>query len=311
MVGGTQLLDQFEWDLTNPGHAPEHFAQTLAADVGLSGEFVTAIAEQIREQVDVHLRSLVMLGFTGGTVEHDELTSAFLPAHLDELVRPDGETERFTPVLVHLSQAEVELQEREREREARRRKRQSRGRRGAQLPEREALKTLRTPALYGAQATVDSTTTIGTPTGVPSGSHYPRRAAAAAASAQMALEAGGVGSPLLPSTSVPETLGKRSVRLDDLQVSFLHPGGLGRKRNRTSKAEDVSAQPENKVARPPTRGGRRRRARVSASDDEDYVEAAPMQPPTPLLDPLPVQSDPVTVQTSDPPTLPASPCSHY
>lgn len=35
-----QLVDQFEWDISDPGNNPETFAEAFAAELGLSGEFV-------------------------------------------------------------------------------------------------------------------------------------------------------------------------------------------------------------------------------------------------------------------------------
>jgi SWI/SNF-related matrix-associated actin-dependent regulator of chromatin subfamily B member 1 len=34
-----KLDDQFEWDLTNDGASPEHFADVYCNDLGLGGEF--------------------------------------------------------------------------------------------------------------------------------------------------------------------------------------------------------------------------------------------------------------------------------
>ena len=43
-VGNISLVDQFEWDLANPDNSPEQFAHKLCAELGLGGEFVTAIS---------------------------------------------------------------------------------------------------------------------------------------------------------------------------------------------------------------------------------------------------------------------------
>jgi len=37
-VGNISLVDQFEWDLSNPLNSPEQFARQLCADLGLGGE---------------------------------------------------------------------------------------------------------------------------------------------------------------------------------------------------------------------------------------------------------------------------------
>lgn len=35
-----QLVDQFEWDISDPNNSPEAFAEAFAAELGLTGEFV-------------------------------------------------------------------------------------------------------------------------------------------------------------------------------------------------------------------------------------------------------------------------------
>lgn len=43
-VGNTSLVDQIEWDMSEKDNSPEQFALKLCAELGLGGEFVTAIA---------------------------------------------------------------------------------------------------------------------------------------------------------------------------------------------------------------------------------------------------------------------------
>jgi len=43
-VGNTSLVDQVEWDMSEKENNPEKFAMKLCAELGLGGEFVTAIA---------------------------------------------------------------------------------------------------------------------------------------------------------------------------------------------------------------------------------------------------------------------------
>lgn len=229
-----QLLDQFEWDLSNSSSSPEEFSQAFAADLGLSGDFVTAIAHQIREQVQAHHRSLIAVGyaFNGTPVPSDELVSAFLPSLQEaQAFRSEPEAELHTPVLTQLTQAEIELQERERERESRRKKRQSRGRRGAvTLPDREPQKTLRTPAVYGWQIAAPETlsnlalSNVGPDRGGAGGAtmQHSRRSAAAAAKAQM-------NEPTPSALPDPvDEAPKRASRAEDVRVYFDYPGGLGR-----------------------------------------------------------------------------------
>lgn len=56
-VGNISLVDQFEWDLSNPLNSPEQFARELCADLGLGGEFATTIAYSIRGQLSWHSRT--------------------------------------------------------------------------------------------------------------------------------------------------------------------------------------------------------------------------------------------------------------
>lgn len=227
IVGGFQLFDQFEWDLANPPESPEEFARAFAADLGLTGDFITAIAQQIREQVQVHLRSLTMVGygFDGAPIPNEELAVSFLPP-VENVRRTTADAELHTPALAQLTELEVELQERDRERDARKKKRQARGRRGAMgLPDRDPQKTIRTPAVYGWQtvapdvlATLTGTTAERIGGGV---SHLSRRAAAAAANAHL--------KESTPSSlEQMEETAKRTSRADDARVYFAHPGGLGR-----------------------------------------------------------------------------------
>lgn len=49
-IGGYQLKDRFEWDLSSD-LAPEEFSRQFVADLGLGGEYVTVIAHSIHEQI--------------------------------------------------------------------------------------------------------------------------------------------------------------------------------------------------------------------------------------------------------------------
>lgn len=50
-------MDQVEWDMSEKDNNPEHFAMKLCAELGLGGEFVTAIAYSIRGQLSWHQRT--------------------------------------------------------------------------------------------------------------------------------------------------------------------------------------------------------------------------------------------------------------
>lgn len=57
-VGNISLVDQFEWDMSEGAatNSPEQFATRLCAELGLGGEFVTAVAYSIRGQLAWHQR---------------------------------------------------------------------------------------------------------------------------------------------------------------------------------------------------------------------------------------------------------------
>ncbi|KAI0037103.1 hypothetical protein K488DRAFT_37318, partial [Vararia minispora EC-137] len=148
-AGSMKLDDQFEWDIDNPHASPEQFAEVYATDLGLAGEFKTAIAHSIREQVHTYQKSLFLVGHPsdGTAVEDAELRMSFLPS-LAGATRPLDQVQSFTPMLSYLSDSEIERNDKERDKEmARRKKRNTRGRRGVGLPDREPIKTARTPAL--------------------------------------------------------------------------------------------------------------------------------------------------------------------
>lgn len=50
-------MDQFEWDISDPKNNPEQFALGLCSDLGLGGEFVTAVAYSIRGQLSWHQKT--------------------------------------------------------------------------------------------------------------------------------------------------------------------------------------------------------------------------------------------------------------
>jgi len=145
IVGTQNLVDTFEWDL-NSEVTPEEFAQSYCVDLGLSGEFVTAIAHDIHEQILVHQRSLFLVGHTQGSgyIANDDVRTAFLPPLTVALRKENVAMSTFTPVLANFTEQDVIAIEKERERESKRKKRGTRGRRGIVLPDREPQKTFRT-----------------------------------------------------------------------------------------------------------------------------------------------------------------------
>ncbi|KAG6863503.1 hypothetical protein C0993_011256, partial [Termitomyces sp. T159_Od127] len=144
-----KLDDQFEWDLENEAVTPEEFAEVYVQDLGLNGEFKTAISHSIREQIQTYQKSLFLIGHPsdGSPIQDDDLRTAFLPA-LTTAARALDQVSAYTPTLNYLSDGEIDRSEKEREKDmTRRRKRNTRGRRGVALPDREPIRTCRTPAI--------------------------------------------------------------------------------------------------------------------------------------------------------------------
>lgn len=108
-VGNTSLVDQIEWDMSEKQNDPEEFANKLCAELGLGGEFVTAIAYSIRGQISWHQR-----------------TYAFSEAPLsivDVPFRSSSEADSWAPFLETLTDAEMEKKIRDQDRNTRRMRR--------------------------------------------------------------------------------------------------------------------------------------------------------------------------------------------
>merc|ERR1712098_819256 len=50
-LGNISLVDQFEWDIADDKNNPEEFSRKLCADLGLGGEFATAVLYSLRCQL--------------------------------------------------------------------------------------------------------------------------------------------------------------------------------------------------------------------------------------------------------------------
>lgn len=143
----------------------------------------TSIAHSIREQIQMYQKSLFLVGhFSDGTpIQDEELRQAFLPS-LATGARPMDQVQAYTPLLNSVSDSDIERSEKEREKEmTKRRKRNQRGRRGIVIPDREPIRTYRTPAVGFPE--LDPATLALAAAANASGS---RRAAAAAASLTIA-----------------------------------------------------------------------------------------------------------------------------
>ncbi|EFP74416.2 uncharacterized protein PGTG_00372 [Puccinia graminis f. sp. tritici CRL 75-36-700-3] len=140
--GNIHLTDRFEWEISELNNSPEEFVEVYANDLGLSGEFKTAIAHSIREQIETYVKSLALVEHINGyPVPNDELRYAFLQRVADPI--RTGQVDDFTPFLNLLNAEELDRQEKEHDREARRKRRQTRSRRGITLPDRESQRTVR------------------------------------------------------------------------------------------------------------------------------------------------------------------------
>eukprot|EP00051_Salpingoeca_urceolata_P009398 m.114207 g.114207 ORF g.114207 m.114207 type:complete len:463 (-) comp16284_c0_seq2:40-1428(-) len=114
-IGSTQLVDQFEVDLSEPNNAtlPEDLARVTVSDLGLGGEFVPVIAHSIREQMLLDHKAMLVEGTPS------EAVPITAPA---DVFRTTG-AEAWAPALYTLTDAELERREHHEDRESRRRRR--------------------------------------------------------------------------------------------------------------------------------------------------------------------------------------------
>nr|CAI5869793.1 unnamed protein product [Callosobruchus analis] len=105
-VGNTSLVDQVEWDMSEKNNNPEEFALKLCAELGLGGEFVTAIAYSIRGQLSWHQRTYAF-------------SEAPLPT-VEVPFRTPSESDQWAPFLETLTDAEMEKKIRDQDRNTRR-----------------------------------------------------------------------------------------------------------------------------------------------------------------------------------------------
>jgi len=108
-VGNLSLVDQFEWDLSEASNSPEQFATRLCAELGLGGEFVTAVAYSIRGQLAWHQRLYAF-------------TESPLPT-IDVVFRSPNEADQWSPIVEVLTDAEMEKKIRDQDRNTRRMRR--------------------------------------------------------------------------------------------------------------------------------------------------------------------------------------------
>ncbi|XP_057295648.1 SWI/SNF-related matrix-associated actin-dependent regulator of chromatin subfamily B member 1-like [Hydractinia symbiolongicarpus] len=108
-VGNVSLQDQFEWDMSEPLNDPEQFALSLCTELGLGGEFVTAIAYSIRGQLNWNRKTYAF-------------SEKQLPT-LDMALRTGMDIDKWCPYLETLTDAEMEKKLRDQDRNTRRMRR--------------------------------------------------------------------------------------------------------------------------------------------------------------------------------------------
>ena len=93
-VGNISLVDQFEWDLAEENNNPEDFSRKICADLGLGGEFATAVLYSIRGQLAWHMKTYVF-----SETQMPPIENAF---------RNQSEADIWSPFLETLTDAEME-----------------------------------------------------------------------------------------------------------------------------------------------------------------------------------------------------------
>jgi SWI/SNF-related matrix-associated actin-dependent regulator of chromatin subfamily B protein 1 len=166
----------------------------------------------------------------GTAIQDEELKTSFLPT-LSSGARSIDQVQAFTPLLNYLSDGELERSEKERDKDMnRRRKRNTRGRRSVALPDREPIRTYRTPAI-GFPELDAATLALAAAASAP----VSRRAAAAAASLTIAnMVASENGTPFLPQTlpsaPQPQPTPRKEKKVNGLFKSPLVPSEVLRPR---------------------------------------------------------------------------------
>lgn len=124
-IGQHQLTDQFDWDINNPTNSPEEFARQMAKDMSLSGDFTTAIAASIHEQIQPYTKALYMTGheFDGRIPESPDIRDQLLPSPLPSSFRTFTSAKDCTPAFFELDEKNQWAQELSYDREQRQQKR--------------------------------------------------------------------------------------------------------------------------------------------------------------------------------------------
>lgn len=108
-IGNNSLVDQFEWDLAEELNTPEEFSRKICAELGLGGEFVTAVLYSVRGQLAWHSKNYVF-----SENQMPPIESAF---------RNQSDVALWSPFLETLTDAEMEKKMRDQDRNTRRMRR--------------------------------------------------------------------------------------------------------------------------------------------------------------------------------------------
>ncbi|CAJ0949656.1 unnamed protein product, partial [Mesorhabditis belari] len=108
-VGNQNLVDQFEWDMSEQSNNPEDFARVLCAELGLGGEFRATICYSIRGQLNWNQKTFAF-------------SESPLPT-VDCPFRNPSDCEQWGPFLETLTDAEIEKKMRDQDRNTRRMRR--------------------------------------------------------------------------------------------------------------------------------------------------------------------------------------------
>lgn len=111
-IGNISLNDQFEWDISDPDNSPEDFANRLCSELGLGGEFVTAVAYSIRGQISWHQQTYAF--------SENPLPCVEVP------FRSQTDAEQWSPSLETLTDLEMQKKMRDQGRNTRRMRRLAR-----------------------------------------------------------------------------------------------------------------------------------------------------------------------------------------
>ena len=121
-LGNISLVDQFEWDIADDKNNPEEFSRKLCADLGLGGEFATAVLYSVRGQLAWHQKSYVFSESQMPAIENAFrlFTMLLKIGFVHHCIRNQSEADIWSPFLETLTDAEMEKKIRDQDRNTRR-----------------------------------------------------------------------------------------------------------------------------------------------------------------------------------------------